>query len=35
VKFPGNRFKGEFAPALAEPVEDGIVRVIDMLFVNG
>ena len=33
VKFPGNRFTGEIAPALAELVEGGLIRVIDILFV--
>ena len=32
VKFPGNRFTGEIAPALAELVEGGLIRVIDILF---
>ena len=32
VKFPGNQFKGEIAPALAELVENGTIRVIDLLF---
>lgn len=34
VKFPGNQFKGEIAPALTELVESGMIRVIDILFVN-
>ncbi|MGE0539818.1 MAG: DUF6325 family protein [Dehalococcoidia bacterium] len=34
VKFPGNQFKGEIAPALQELVESGTIRVIDILFVN-
>jgi hypothetical protein len=33
VKFPGNQFKGEIAPALKELVEGGLIRVIDILFV--
>jgi hypothetical protein len=33
VKFPGNRFTGEIAPALKELVEGGLIRVIDILFV--
>lgn len=33
VKFPGNQFSGEIAPALANLVETGLVRVIDLLFV--
>ena len=34
VKFPGNKFKGEIAPALTQLVESGTIRVIDILFVN-
>jgi len=34
VKFPGNQFKGEIAPALTELVENGTIRVIDLLFAN-
>ena|SRR5215211_4684901 len=34
VKFPGNQFKGEIAPALTALVESGMIRVIDILFVN-
>jgi hypothetical protein len=33
VKFPGNQFSGEIAPALADLVETGLIRVIDFLFV--
>ena len=33
VKFPGNQFSGEIAPALADLIETGLVRVIDLLFV--
>jgi hypothetical protein len=32
VKFPGNQFTGEIAPALTELVEGGLIRVIDILF---
>ncbi len=32
VKFPGNKFTGEIAPALTELVEGGLIRVIDILF---
>jgi hypothetical protein len=32
VKFPGNQFKGEIAPALKELVDSGTIRVLDMLF---
>ena len=34
VKFPGNQFRGEIAPALKELVEGGLIRVIDILFVH-
>jgi hypothetical protein len=34
VKFPGNQFKGEIAPALTALVESGTIRVIDLLFAN-
>jgi Family of unknown function (DUF6325) len=33
VAFPGNEFKGEIAPALAELVEKGTIRIIDLAFV--
>jgi hypothetical protein len=33
VGFPGNQFSGEIAPALAELVETGQIRVIDLVFV--
>jgi uncharacterized membrane protein len=33
VSFPGNEFNGEIAPALAELVETGLIRVIDLVFV--
>jgi len=33
VKFPGNQFTGELAPALQDLVETGLIRVIDLLFV--
>jgi uncharacterized membrane protein len=33
VSFPGNQFTGEIAPALAELVEGGLIRVIDLVFV--
>ena len=31
--FPGNRFKGEIAPALADLVERGTIRILDLTFV--
>lgn len=33
VKFPGNKFRGEIAPALMDLVRDGTIRVLDALFV--
>ena len=32
VKFPGNKFSGEIIPALGELVENGTVRIADLLF---
>jgi hypothetical protein len=34
VEFPGNQFNGDVAPALAELIEAGIVRLLDLLFVT-
>lgn len=34
VSFPGNRFNGAIAPALAELVESGTVHIIDLTFVH-
>jgi hypothetical protein len=31
VEFPGSRFRGEIAPALADLVERGLIRVLDLL----
>ena len=33
-RFPGNQFKGEIAPALADLVEAGTIRLIDAAFVS-
>ena len=33
VAFPGNKFTGDIAPALADLVESGMIRVIDLAFV--
>ena len=33
VAFPGNRLKGEIVPTLAELVEAGTLRIIDLAFV--
>ena len=32
VAFPGNRFRGEIGPALADLVEGGSIRIIDIAF---
>jgi hypothetical protein len=32
VAFPGNNCRGEIAPALAELVDDGTIRIIDIAF---
>jgi Family of unknown function (DUF6325) len=34
VAFPGNKFRGEIAPALADLVEAGTIRIIDLAFVG-
>ena len=34
VAFPGNRFRGEIAPALAELVESETIRILDVAFVG-
>jgi hypothetical protein len=34
VAFPDNQFKGEIAPALADLVESGTIRVLDLVFVT-
>jgi len=34
IAFPGNQFRGEVAPALAELVEAGTIRIIDATFVG-
>jgi hypothetical protein len=33
VEFPGNQFTGEIIPALSELIEQGTIRVIDLVFV--
>jgi uncharacterized membrane protein len=32
VRFPGNQFKGEIAPALGDLIDSGTIRLIDLLF---
>lgn len=34
VKFPGNKFTGQIAPALGDLVDAGIVRILDLAFVT-
>ena len=34
VAFPGNRFRGEIAPAIADLIEANTIRVIDIAFVG-
>jgi hypothetical protein len=34
IAFPGNQFRGEIAPALADLVEAGTIRIIDIAFVT-
>lgn len=33
VAFPGNQFKGEIAPALADVVDKNIIRILDLVLV--
>ena len=33
IGFPGNKFSGRIAPAILELVENGTIRIIDLLFV--
>ena len=33
IGFPGNKFTGRIAPAIMELVENGTIRVLDLLFV--
>jgi len=33
MSFPGNQFNGDVAPALAELVDTGLIKVIDLVFV--
>jgi len=34
ISFPGNKFKGEIAPAIADLVERGTIRILDLAFVS-
>ena len=33
IRFPGNKFRGEIAPALADLVNDGTIHIIDLVFI--
>ena len=33
IAFPGNHFKGEILPAIQELVDNGIVRILDIVLV--
>ena len=34
IAFPGNRFKGEIVPALAELVDNDVIRIVDVAFIK-
>ncbi|ACQ78997.1 conserved hypothetical protein [Beutenbergia cavernae DSM 12333] len=34
IAFPGNQFKGEIVPALADLIDAGTVRIIDLVFLK-
>jgi hypothetical protein len=34
IAFPGSRFKGEIVPAVAELVDNGVIRIIDVAFIK-
>ena len=34
IGFPGNKFSGRIAPAIMELVDNGTIRVLDLLFVS-
>ena len=34
VGFPGNQFNGEIAPALANLIESGTIRLLDLVFIT-
>lgn len=34
IEFPGNHFSGEIVPALAELVDSGTIRIIDLVFLH-
>ena len=34
IGFPGNKFSGRIAPAILELVENGTIRILDLLFIT-
>jgi hypothetical protein len=34
IGFPGNRFKGEIVPAITELINNGIIRILDLVFIK-
>ena len=34
IRFPGDQISGDLAPALTELVNDGLVHIVDMLFIR-
>jgi len=34
IRFPGNRFSGEIAPAIGDLVERGTVHILDLVFIK-
>ena len=34
IRFPGTEIGGDLAPALTELVEDGLIRIVDLLFIR-
>ena len=34
IGFPGNKFSGRIAPAILELVENGTIRILDLLFIS-
>ena len=34
IQFPGNKFKGEIVPVLADLTQSGIIQIIDLLFIK-
>jgi uncharacterized membrane protein len=34
IEFPGNKFTGEIAPEIYRLVEEGLIRIIDLVFIS-